>query len=104
MAVVDDVREALEQTVPDFSDRSGDWAGVLAMAQAGEGDGRGRAGASQGRRRRLLVVLAAVALVAVATASAFAVRAFVIDKGIVGLPPVGATPSTPESGVLEMYY
>ena len=36
------------------------------------------------------------------TASAFAVRAFVIDKGIVGLPPVGATPSTPENGVLEM--
>jgi len=56
-----------------------------------------------GHRRRL-VVLAAVALVAVATASAFAVRAFFIDKGIVGLPPVGATPSTPESGVLEMYY
>ncbi len=104
MAVVDDVRGALEQTVPDFSDRSGDWAGVLAMAQAGEGDGRGRAGASQGRRRRRLVVLAAVALVAVVSASAFAVRAFVIDKGIVGLPPVGATPSTPESGVLEMYY
>ena len=56
-----------------------------------------------GHRRRL-VVLAAVALVAVATASAFAVRAFVIDKGIVGLPPVGATPSTPENGVLEMEY
>jgi hypothetical protein len=104
VAVVDDVREALEQTVPDFSDRSGDWAGVLAMAQAGEWDGRGRAGASQGRRRRLLVVLAAVALVALATASAFAVRAFFIDKGIVGLPPVGATPSTPESGALEMHY
>jgi hypothetical protein len=59
--------------------------------------------AAQTRRRRRLVVLAAVALVAVATASAFAVRAFVIDKAIVGLPPVGATPSTPESGVLEMY-
>jgi hypothetical protein len=104
VAVVDDVRRALEQTVPDFSDRSGDWVGVLAMAQAGEEDRRGRAGASQGRRRRPLVVLGAVALVAVATASAFAVRAFVIDKGIVGLPPVGATPSTPERGVLELYY
>jgi hypothetical protein len=57
-----------------------------------------------GRRRRLLVVLAAVVLVAVVTASAFAVRAFVLDKGFSGLPPVGATPSTPESGVLEMYY
>ena len=104
MAVVDDVRQALEQTVPDYSDRSGDWASVLAMAQAGEGDGRERAGASQGRRRRLLVVLAVVAFIALVSASAFAVRAFVIDKGIVGLPPVGATPSTPENGVLEMYY
>lgn len=103
MAVVDPVREALEQTVPDFSDRSADWAGVLAMARSGEGDRRGRAAAFQ-RRRRRVVVLAAVALVAVATASAFAVRAFVPDKGIIGLPPVGATPSTPERGVLEMYY
>ena len=87
MAVVDDVREALEQTVPDFSDRSGDWAGVLAMAQAGEGDRRGRAGAFQGSGRRRLVALAAVVLiVVVGTASALAVRAFVLDKGIVGLP------------------
>ena len=63
-----------------------------------------RSGAPRGGHRRPLVVLAAVALIAVATASAFAVRAFVIDKGIVGLPPVGATPSTPERGVLETYY
>ena len=72
MAVVDEVREALEQTVPDFSDRSGDWASVLALAQAGEEDRRARAGASQGRRRRGLIALAAAALVVVvATASAF---------------------------------
>jgi len=51
-----------------------------------------------------MIVLAAVALVAVGATSAIAMRAFVIDKGIVGLPPVGATPSTPESGVLEIYY
>ena len=71
----------------------------------GKAAGRlGHSRARQGRRRRLLVVLAVVALVAVVSASAFAVRAFVIDKGIVGLPPVGATPSTPESGVLEMDY
>ena len=62
-----------------------------------------RARTHAGHRRRRLIVLAAVALVAVGTTSALAVRAFVIDKGIVGLPPVGATPST-ESGVLEMYY
>ncbi len=72
MAVVDDVREALEQTVPDFSDRSGDWAGVLAMAQAGEGDRPGRTGTSQSRRRRGLIALAAAVLVlVVGTASAF---------------------------------
>ncbi len=83
----------------------GNWDDVLDRAGARKGRGRlehSRVG--QGRRRRLLVVLAAAALVAVATASAFAVRAFFIDKGIVGLPPVGATPSAPESGVLEMYY
>ena len=71
---------------------SADWEDVLR-----------RSGARHGGRRRL-ILLAAVALIAVATASAFAVRAFVPDKAIVGLPPVGATPSTPESGVLEMYY
>jgi hypothetical protein len=38
------------------------------------------------------------------TASAFAVRALIIEKGFSGLPPSGATPSTPQSGVLEMYY
>lgn len=36
MAAVDEVREALERTVPDFSSRSGDWAGVLAEAGASE--------------------------------------------------------------------
>ena len=85
---------------------AGNWDEVLDRAGAAL-KGRRRRERSrmfQGRRRRRLVVLAVVALVAVVTASAFAVRAFVIDKGIVGLPPVGATPSTPESGVLEMYY
>jgi hypothetical protein len=85
---------------------AGNWDEVLDRAGAAR-KGRRRPARSrvfQGRRRRRLVVLAAVALVAIATASAFAVRAFVIDKGIVGLPPVGATPSTPENGVLEMEY
>jgi hypothetical protein len=40
VAVVDEIREALEQTVPDFSDRSGDWPGVLAAAQTEERDRR----------------------------------------------------------------
>jgi hypothetical protein len=85
---------------------AGNWNEVLDKAGAARKGRRWpeRSRVLQGRRRRRLVVFAAVALVAVATASAIAVRAFVIDKGIVGLPPVGATPSTPESGVLEMYY
>jgi hypothetical protein len=32
------------------------------------------------------------------------VREFVLDKGFIGLPPVGATPSTPESGELVIQY
>lgn len=75
MAVVDDVREALEQTVPDFSDRSGDWAGVLAMAQAGEEDRPRSTSTSHSRRRQALIALtAAVLVLVVGTASAFGVR------------------------------
>ena len=82
---------------------AGNWDEVL--DRAGARKDRRQLGHSRAQgRRRLLVVLAVVAFVALVSASAFAVRAFVIDKGIVGLPPVGATPSTPESGVLEMYY
>ena len=45
----------------------------------------------QGRRRRRLVVLVAAALVAAGTASAFGtVRDFILDRGFVGLPPVGS--------------
>ena len=36
MAAVDEVRAALERTVPDFRDRSGDWAGVLERARPNE--------------------------------------------------------------------
>ena len=82
---------------------AGNWDDVL--DRAGARKDRRRLGQSLSEsRRRLLVVLALVAFVAVVSASAFAVRAFFIDKGFVGLPPVGATPSTPENGVLEMYY
>src|SRR5215207_5097510 len=60
----------------------------------------GRAG-----RRRLLVLAAAVLIVAVGTASAFGtVRAFFLDRGFIGLPPLGATPSSPASGELEVFY
>jgi hypothetical protein len=85
-------RASLDRILPS-APGSADWDDVMSRSRAGHG-----------HRRRRLIVLAAVALVAVGAASAFAVRAFVPDKGIVGLPQVGATPSTPERGVLEMYY
>ena len=61
--------------------------------------------AVSGRRRRLVVVLAAVALATAVTAAGWAiVREVVLHKGFVGLPPVGATPSAPESGELVIQY
>jgi TDG/mug DNA glycosylase family protein len=38
----------------------------------------------------------------VVSASALAVRAFVLDRGFLGLPPEGATPSAPESEELVL--
>jgi len=84
-------RASLDRILPPVSG-SADWDDVI-----------GRSGMKQ-RRRRLIVVLAAVALVAVATASAFGMRALYLDKGFIGLPPEGATPSSPESGELEISY
>ena len=58
-----------------------------------------------GRRRRLVVVLAALALATAASTAGWAiVREVVLDKGFIGLPPVGATPSAPESGKLVIQY
>src|SRR5688572_4981134 len=83
--------------------RPGDWDDVLGRAGVARG-GHRFARLRRPRRRRLLVALAAVALVAVITASALAVRALVLDKGFIGLPPVGATPSSPEDGELVIAY
>jgi hypothetical protein len=60
----------------------------------------------QGRRRRRLLALAAAALVAVVgTASAIgSVRDLILHRGFVGLPPIGATPSAPESGNLVLSF
>jgi hypothetical protein len=56
-------------------------------------------------RRRLVALAAAVLVVAVGTASAFStVRAFFLDRGFIGLPPQGATPSAPERGELVVYW
>ncbi|HEU0304180.1 MAG TPA: hypothetical protein VFR32_06325 [Gaiellaceae bacterium] len=84
-------RASLERLLPAMPDPA-DWDDVL-----------GRSGVQQ-RRHRLLLVLATVVLAAAATASAFGMRAVFLDKGFIGLPPVGATPSAPESGELEIFY
>jgi len=85
---------------------AGDWADVVKRAGvARRGRPRLRRFGLAGRRRRLVVVLAAVALLAVITATAIGgVRDFILDRGFVGLPPVGATPSTPASGELVVRY
>jgi hypothetical protein len=58
-----------------------------------------------GRRRKLIVALAVAVLVAAVAAAAYGtVRVLILDKGFIGLPPEGATPSAPESGELEIFY
>jgi hypothetical protein len=53
-----------------------------------------------GHRRRVVVLAAVALVVVVGAASALAVRAYVLDQGIVGLPPLGAAPSAPKKGEL----
>ena len=87
--------------------RPGNWDDVLDRAgRARNGRQRlERVRAVPGRRRRLVVVLASVALAAAVTTAGWAiVREVILDKGFVGLPPVGATPSAPESGELVIKY
>lgn len=82
---------------------TGDWEDILDRAGRARKGRQRFADSLQSRRRRHLVVLAAVVLVVVVgAASALAVRAYVLHQGIVGLPPVGAAPSTPKSGELVL--
>jgi hypothetical protein len=87
-------RTSLDRILPP-TPGSTDWEDVLR-----------RSGARHGaRRRRLFALAAAVLVVVVGTASAFGgVRAFFLDRGFIGLAPLGARPSTPESGELEIFY
>ena len=64
----------------------------------------GRAGATRKSGRRRLVIAFAVVAVAAAIAAAAVggVRDFVLRTGFIGLPPIGATPSSPASGELEI--
>jgi hypothetical protein len=58
-----------------------------------------------GRRRKLVVALAVAVVVAVGAAAAYGtVRVLFLDRGFIGLPPLGATPSAPESGELVVHW
>jgi hypothetical protein len=87
-------RTSIDRILPS-TPGSADWEDVLR-----------RSGAPHGGRHRRLVVLAAAALVVfVGTVSAFgSVRDFFLDRGFIGLPPAGATPSAPESGELVVQW
>jgi hypothetical protein len=84
-----------------------DWDDVLARAGTAR-TGRRRIGYTRGRsgsRRRLVVAFAVIVLVAAVTTTAWAiVRELVLDQGFVGLPPVGATSTAPESGELAVSF
>lgn len=71
---------------------SADWEDVLGRSRKHE------------RRRRVLAFAAAALVAVIATASAFGVRALVLDKGFVGLPPEGVTPLAPENGELVLHW
>jgi hypothetical protein len=83
-------RPSLDRTLPAPAGPA-DWEDVLSRVRA-----------RQRRHRRRLVVLTAAALViVVGTASAIgSLRDVILERGFIGLPPVGATPSIPESGEL----
>jgi hypothetical protein len=86
-------RASLDRLLPAASG-SPDWDDVL-----------GRSRAHERRRRRLVAVAATALVVAIATGSAIgSVRDFILRTGFVGLPPMGATPSSPASGKLEIWY
>jgi hypothetical protein len=79
--------------------------GDTVLAPKSRGRWLERSRALSGRRRRLVVVLAAVAVATAVTTAGWAiVHKVVIHESFESLPPVGATPSAPESGELVIYY
>ena len=92
--MIDLDRASLDRVLPSTSG-SADWDDVIDRSRA-----------HHARSRRRLVAFAAAALVVVVgTASAFgSVREFFLDRGFIGLPPQEATPSSPESGKLLLFY
>lgn len=85
-------RASLDRILPS-TPGSADWNDVLSRSR-------------QGRRRwRVVALVVASLVVAVGTASAFGtVRDFFLDRGFIGLPPQGATPSNPENAELVLFY
>ena len=92
--MIDLDRASLERVLPS-TPGSADWDEVMSRVRT-----------HRSRRRRRLVVLAASALVGVVgTAAAIgSVRDFILDRGFIGLPPEGATPSAPQSGELVVHW
>lgn len=85
--MIDFDRDSLDRVLPRVAGAA-DWDDVMSRAGVGQ------------RRHRRMLVLAVVALVAVVSASAMAMRTLLTDRGFIGLPPTGATPSTPATGKL----
>jgi hypothetical protein len=56
------------------------------------------------RGRRVVVLAVAALAVVVGAGAALGIRALVLDKGFVGLPPEDATPSAPEAGELVLSF
>jgi hypothetical protein len=92
--VIDLDRASLDRILP-AAGGAADWNDVMTRLRV-----------QQRRRRRQIVALAAATLVVVVgTASAFGtVRDFFLDRGFVGLPPMEATPSAPQSGKLVLSF
>jgi hypothetical protein len=96
------IRESFERVFPTPA-APVDWGDVLDRAgEAREGPGRERARTPGGGRRLAVAFAVAALVVAVGAATALGVRMFILDKGFVGLPTEGATPSAPESGRLVL--
>lgn len=83
----------------------GRWDDVLREAAAARDDGKRleRSAVTHGRRRYVVALVAAALILVVGTASAIGgIRDFILDRGLIGLPPEGAAPSTPVKGKLVM--